>query len=118
MPSDTIRDVLEGVLLLMGQVGSSYVNMQKLDPGAALWMRGHVNVFFPLLCHACVQEDTSWVAMKAFLGKRSVKEDILGYDAHRILTAPGELLTARTLAWCARLLACASGLNEAFTCWV
>jgi hypothetical protein len=37
----------------------------------------------------CTQEDTSWVAMKAFLGKRSVKEDILSYDAHRILTTPG-----------------------------
>ena len=41
------RDVLEGVLLLMGQ------------------------------------EDTSWAAMKAFLGKRSVKEDIINYDARR-----------------------------------
>jgi hypothetical protein len=30
-----------------------------------------------------LQEDTSWVAMKAFLGKRSVKEDIINYDAHR-----------------------------------
>lgn len=47
MAPDVIRDVLEGVLLLMGQ------------------------------------EDTSWVAMKAFLGKRSVKEDIINYDAHR-----------------------------------
>jgi hypothetical protein len=37
----------------------------------------------------CVQEDTSWVAMKTFLGKRSVKEDILSFDAHRILTTPG-----------------------------
>jgi dynein heavy chain 2 len=36
-----------------------------------------------------LQEDTSWVAMKTFLGKRSVKEDILNYDAHRILTTPG-----------------------------
>lgn len=41
------RDVLEGVLLLMGQ------------------------------------EDTSWAAMKSFLGKRSVKEDIINYDARR-----------------------------------
>lgn len=47
MASDTVRDVLEGVLLLMGQ------------------------------------EDTSWANMKAFLGKRSVKEDIINYDAHR-----------------------------------
>lgn len=47
MAPDVIRDVLEGVLLLMGQ------------------------------------EDTSWAAMKAFLGKRSVKEDIINYDAHR-----------------------------------
>ncbi|KAF6261448.1 ATP-binding dynein motor region D5-domain-containing protein [Scenedesmus sp. NREL 46B-D3] len=53
MAPDVIRDVLEGVLLLMGQ------------------------------------EDTSWVAMKAFLGKRSVKEDIINYDAHRILATPG-----------------------------
>lgn len=29
------------------------------------------------------------MAMKAFLAKRSVKEDILSYDAHRILTTPG-----------------------------
>jgi hypothetical protein len=47
MAPDVIRDVLEGVLLLMGQ------------------------------------EDTSWAAMKAFLGKRSVKEDIINYDTHR-----------------------------------
>lgn len=47
MAPDVIRDVLEGVLLLMGQ------------------------------------EDTSWANMKAFLGKRSVKEDIINYDAHR-----------------------------------
>eukprot|EP00878_Enallax_costatus_P027572 GHUV01029703.1.p1 GENE.GHUV01029703.1~~GHUV01029703.1.p1 ORF type:complete len:596 (+),score=176.00 GHUV01029703.1:386-2173(+) len=53
MAPDVIRDVLEGVLLLMGQ------------------------------------EDTSWAAMKAFLGKRSVKEDTINYDAHRILTTPG-----------------------------
>jgi hypothetical protein len=39
---------------------------------------------------APLQEDTSWVAMKTFLGKRSVKEDILNFDAHRILTAPGD----------------------------
>jgi dynein heavy chain 2 len=42
-----IRDVLEGVMLLMGQ------------------------------------EDTSWAAMKGFLGKRSVKEDIINFDARR-----------------------------------
>ena len=29
--------------------------------------------------------------MKTFLGKRSVKEDILNYDTHRILTTPGGL---------------------------
>lgn len=29
------------------------------------------------------QEDTSWAAMKSFLGKRSVKEDIINYDARR-----------------------------------
>jgi hypothetical protein len=39
---------------------------------------------------AALQEDTSWVAMKTFLGKRSVKEDILNFDAHRILSTPGE----------------------------
>jgi hypothetical protein len=27
--------------------------------------------------------------MKTFLGKRSVKEEILSFDAHRILTTPG-----------------------------
>jgi hypothetical protein len=53
MAPDVIRDVLEGVLLLMGQ------------------------------------EDTSWAAMKAFLGKRSVKEDIINYDAHRCAAAHG-----------------------------
>ena len=41
------RDVLEGVLLLMGQ------------------------------------EDTSWAAMRSFLGRRSVKEDIVNFDARR-----------------------------------
>lgn len=41
------RDVLEGVLLLMGQ------------------------------------EDTSWAAMRSFLGRRSVKEDIINFDARR-----------------------------------
>lgn len=45
------RDVLEGVLLLMGI------------------------------------EDTSWNSMKGFLGKRSVKEDIISYDAARISPA-------------------------------
>lgn len=44
-----------------------------------------------VLCSgAALQEDTSWVAMKTFLGKRSVKEDILSFDAHRILSTPGE----------------------------
>lgn len=47
MAPDAIRDVLEGVLLLMGQ------------------------------------EDTSWNNMKQFLAKRSVKDDIVNFDAHR-----------------------------------
>jgi dynein heavy chain 2 len=47
MAPDAIRDVLEGVMLLMGQ------------------------------------EDTSWQNMKAFLGKRSVKEDLINYDARK-----------------------------------
>jgi hypothetical protein len=50
---------------------------------------------------AALQEDTSWVAMKTFLGKRSVKEDILNFDAHRILSTPGEdqrATTTRSLA--------------------
>lgn len=42
-----------------------------------------------VLCPLRLQEDTSWVAMKTFLGKRSVKEDILSFDAHRILSTPG-----------------------------
>jgi len=37
------------------------------------------------------------VAMKTFLGKRSVKEDILSYDAHRILTTPGRCHEAGAL---------------------
>jgi hypothetical protein len=40
-----------------------------------------------------LQEDTSWVAMKTFLGKRSVKEDILSFDAHHILSTPGACLS-------------------------
>ncbi|KAK9815706.1 hypothetical protein WJX72_008353 [[Myrmecia] bisecta] len=47
-PPDAIRDVLEGVLKLMGQA------------------------------------DTSWNSMKRFLSNRSVKEEIINYDAHRI----------------------------------
>jgi dynein heavy chain 2 len=47
MAPDAIRDVLEGVMLLMGQ------------------------------------EDTSWSNMKTFLGKKSVKDDLINYDAHR-----------------------------------
>jgi hypothetical protein len=46
---------------------------------------------------AALQEDTSWVAMKTFLGKRSVKEDILNFDAHRILSTPGENHEAATV---------------------
>lgn len=41
------------------------------------------------------------MAMKTFLGKRSVKEDILNFDAHRILSTPGEderATTTRSLA--------------------
>lgn len=48
MPPDAIRDVLEGVLMILGQ------------------------------------QDTSWNNMKTFLGKSSVKDDIINYDAHRI----------------------------------
>nr|BBC28429.1 cytoplasmic dynein 1b heavy chain [Yamagishiella unicocca] len=48
MPPDAIRDVLEGVLLVLGQ------------------------------------QDTSWNNMKTFLGKGSVKDDIINYDAHKI----------------------------------
>jgi dynein heavy chain 2 len=29
------------------------------------------------------QEDTSWAAMRAFLGRRSVKDDIINFDARR-----------------------------------
>lgn len=49
MPPDPIRDVLEGVLLLMGQ------------------------------------KDTSWKNMKKFLGSKSVKDQIINYDAHKII---------------------------------
>ncbi|XP_068037518.1 cytoplasmic dynein 2 heavy chain 1 isoform X5 [Anomalospiza imberbis] len=48
MPPDIIRDILEGVLRLMG-------------------------IF-----------DTSWVSMKSFLAKRSVREDIGSFDARNI----------------------------------
>nr|BCL66104.1 cytoplasmic dynein 1b heavy chain [Volvox africanus] len=48
MPPDAIRDVLEGVLMILGQ------------------------------------QDTSWNNMKTFLGKSSVKDDIINYDAHKI----------------------------------
>jgi hypothetical protein len=48
MPPDAIRDVLEGVLMVLGQ------------------------------------QDTSWNNMKTFLGKGSVKDDIINYDAHKI----------------------------------
>ncbi|KAG2486208.1 hypothetical protein HYH03_015170 [Edaphochlamys debaryana] len=48
MPPDAIRDVLEGVLMMLGQ------------------------------------QDTSWNNMKTFLGKSSVKEDIINYDAHKV----------------------------------
>ncbi|KAL3130926.1 hypothetical protein ABBQ38_000251 [Trebouxia sp. C0009 RCD-2024] len=47
-PPDAIRDVLEGMLKLMGQA------------------------------------DTSWNSMKKFLGNRGIKNEIIGYDAHRI----------------------------------
>lgn len=47
MAPDAIRDVLEGVLLLIGQ------------------------------------EDTSWQAMRNFLGRRSVKDEIVNFDARR-----------------------------------
>ncbi|KAG2426397.1 hypothetical protein HYH02_014824 [Chlamydomonas schloesseri] len=61
MPPDAIRDVLEGVLMVLGQ------------------------------------QDTSWNNMKTFLGKGSVKEDIINYDAHKI--------TPEIRARCAKLLA-------------
>ncbi|OAF64270.1 hypothetical protein A3Q56_08025, partial [Intoshia linei] len=48
VPPEIIRDILEGVLRLMG-------------------------IF-----------DTSWQSMKTFLGKRSVKEEILNFDARKI----------------------------------
>mmetsp|Transcript_17017 Transcript_17017/g.54247 ORF Transcript_17017/g.54247 Transcript_17017/m.54247 type:complete len:3325 (+) Transcript_17017:156-10130(+) len=48
MPPDAIRDVLEGVLKLMGQ------------------------------------SDTSWSNMRAFLGKRSVKEEVINFDARKV----------------------------------
>ena len=28
--------------------------------------------------------DTSWVNMRSFLAKRGIKEDIIGFDAHRV----------------------------------
>lgn len=48
MPPDAIRDVLEGVLRLMGNY------------------------------------DTSWLNMKKFLGTRTVKEEIMNFNAQRI----------------------------------
>ena len=51
MPPDAIRDVLEGVLLLMGN------------------------------------HDTSWGSMRKFLSTRSVKEDIINFDARRVNVA-------------------------------
>ncbi|XP_022659262.1 cytoplasmic dynein 2 heavy chain 1-like [Varroa destructor] len=47
-PPDVIRDILEGVLSLMGA------------------------------------NDLSWVAMKSFLSKRGVKDEIMNFDAHQI----------------------------------
>ncbi|CAF3644553.1 unnamed protein product [Adineta steineri] len=47
-PPDVVRDILEGVLKLMGQL------------------------------------DTSWNSMKAFLGKRGVKEDIMNFDPRNV----------------------------------
>lgn len=48
MPPEAIRDVLEGVLLLMGQ------------------------------------KDTSWKNMKKFLGSKSVKDQVINFDARTI----------------------------------
>jgi dynein heavy chain 2 len=48
MPPDAIRDVLEGVLLLMGNY------------------------------------DTSWTNMKKFLGSKSVKDEIVNFDARKV----------------------------------
>lgn len=48
MPPDPIRDVLEGVLRLMGS------------------------------------QDTSWNAMRSFLAKTGIKDQIINFDAHRI----------------------------------
>lgn len=57
----------------------------------AAWHSCASSVVAVLCCVTLLpQEDTSWVAMKTFLGKRSVKEDILSFDAHRILSTPGE----------------------------
>ncbi|ESN99131.1 hypothetical protein HELRODRAFT_66985, partial [Helobdella robusta] len=47
-PPDTIRDILEGVMIIMGN------------------------------------PDTSWLAMKSFLAKRGVKEEIQNFDARKI----------------------------------
>ncbi|UJR10563.1 hypothetical protein I4U23_014763 [Adineta vaga] len=47
-PPDVIKDILEGVLKLMGQ------------------------------------SDTSWPSMKAFLGRRGVKEDIINFDPRNV----------------------------------
>jgi len=49
MPPDAIRDVLEGVLILMGQT------------------------------------DTSWSSMRKFLSSRSVKDEIINFDAHTVV---------------------------------
>lgn len=46
------------------------------------------------------QEDTSWAAMRTFLGRRSVKEDIINFDARRC-TAPllVSLLVCEGVEW-------------------
>ncbi|TPX45912.1 hypothetical protein SeLEV6574_g03556 [Synchytrium endobioticum] len=57
-PPPAVRDVLEGVLRLMGN------------------------------------EDMTWNSMKSFLGKRSVKEDILNFDAHNVTRKSREAVSA------------------------
>lgn len=86
----TCRDVLESVRVLMcyGQEDTSpgglYVQ-PPLAPHRTKLMTANVS-YRDVLEGVLVlmgQDDTSWSAMKTFLGKRSVKEDIINFDARR-----------------------------------
>jgi dynein heavy chain 2 len=82
-----VEEQLEGVMPLVEQAKAAVGSIRKenLDEIRSLKMppEAIADVLSAVLLLLGIN-DTSWVSMKKFLGSRGVKEDILGFDAHRI----------------------------------